>query len=200
MINKRIYNKRAVPLLILTVGLIMALAQPLPANSMSMAAQSEAAAPTNRYYVARTGDGTNPTGGWSTAFTNVQDALAAASMGGGGEIWVAGGVYYPDVGSGQTDNDVHSTFVMMDGVVLYGGFDTDDIHMAERDWETNITVLSGDIDKDDVVDGNGVVGDWMHIDGEQCLSRGDRGRSGGQRQAGWFHDHRWGCAPLFSAR
>ncbi|NMC14093.1 MAG: hypothetical protein GYA34_14575 [Chloroflexi bacterium] len=34
----------------------------------------------------------------STAYTNVQDALAVAIT--GNEIWVAEGVYYPDEGSG----------------------------------------------------------------------------------------------------
>jgi len=90
--------------------------------------------------------------------------MAAASLAGGGEIWVAAGVYYPDTGGGQTNNDVHATFTMADGVALYGGFDTLDTQFAERDWESNLTVLSSDIDKNDINFGDGVVRDWMHID------------------------------------
>ena len=90
--------------------------------------------------------------------------MAAASLAGGGEIWVAAGVYYPDIGGGQTNNDVHATFTMADGVALYGGFDTLDTQFAERDWESNLTVLSSDIDKNDINFGDGVVRDWMHID------------------------------------
>jgi hypothetical protein len=168
MIGQRICPRLAALLLIFAVIFVFTLAMNIPASSLSKPVQSEALAATNRYYVAKTGNGTDPTGGWSTAFPNLQDALAAASLAGGGEIWVAEGVYYPDVGSGQSDNNPQSTFVLVNGVTLYGGFDTDDIHMAERDWETNITVLSGDIDKNDVVDENGVVVDWNQIDGENA--------------------------------
>ncbi|MBN1583783.1 MAG: hypothetical protein JXA89_23960, partial [Anaerolineae bacterium] len=37
---------------------------------------------------------------WTDAYTNVQDALAAAVA--DDEIWIAAGVYYPDEGAGQT--------------------------------------------------------------------------------------------------
>jgi predicted outer membrane repeat protein len=119
-----------------------------------------------RYYVAKTGDGTTGLD-WAKAFTKLQDALNTASS--GDEIWVAGGVYYPDEGIGQIDNDVHSTFVMMDGVALYGGFDTADTQLSDRDWEANLTVLSGDIDKDDNdPDGDGVISDWIDINGDNA--------------------------------
>ncbi len=57
---------------------------------------------------------------WTNAFTTVQDALAVAQP--GDEIWVAEGVYYPDEGAGQTNNARASTFQLLDGVALYGGF------------------------------------------------------------------------------
>jgi uncharacterized repeat protein (TIGR02543 family)/uncharacterized repeat protein (TIGR01451 family) len=86
---------------------------------------------------------------WTTAFTNVQDALNAATD--GDEIWVAEGVYYPDEGAGQTDNSRDATFDLGSGVALYGGFPTGggDQTFAARDWETYITVLSGDVDGND---------------------------------------------------
>ena len=58
---------------------------------------------------------------WTTAYTNVQSALGVAVS--GIEIWVAEGIYYPDEGLGQINDDITSTFVLTDGVALYGGFD-----------------------------------------------------------------------------
>jgi len=94
---------------------------------------------------------------WTTAYTNVQSALDVAV--GGYDIWVAEGIYYPDEGSGQTNDDITSTFVLTDGVALYGGFDPGSgvDEMAERDWETYVTILSGDIDQNDETDPSGVV-------------------------------------------
>ena len=166
MTDNRPYNHYLIFALILIAGLGLALALPWLANAQGLAAQSEVTAQDNtpeatRYYVVETGNGTNPTGGWSTAFTNVQDALAVAVD--PSEIWVAKGVYYPDEGGGQTNNDENSTFVMKNGVVLYGGFDISDSDITDRDWENNLTVLSGDIDGDDDTDGDGVVNDWTKI-------------------------------------
>jgi len=91
------------------------------------------------YRVAKTGDGSNGLN-WTTAFTNVQDALVAAAA--GGDIWVATGVYTP--GANRSDS-----FSLASGMALYGGFDTDDTQLSDRDWEINVTVLSGDIDNND---------------------------------------------------
>ena len=102
---------------------------------------------TETYYVAITGTGTGGLS-WTQAFTNVQDALAVATE--PSEIWVAKGVYYPDEGSEQIDNSITATFVMTNGVVLYGGFEFNDTDINDRDWENNLTILSGDIDKNDI--------------------------------------------------
>jgi uncharacterized repeat protein (TIGR01451 family) len=102
---------------------------------------------------------------WTDAFTNVQDALATAAF--GDEIWIAEGVYYPDQGVGQTGDVPTSTFDIVSGVALYGGFPTGggDGTFAARDWETYVTVLSGDIDQNDTVDGDGVVTHTANISG-----------------------------------
>jgi hypothetical protein len=92
---------------------------------------------------------------WTHAYTNVQDALAAAVA--GDEIWVAEGVYYPDEGAGQTDGDRTSTFTLTAGVALYGGFAATETLRTERDWAAHVTVLSGDLGQDDTVDPDGVV-------------------------------------------
>ncbi|MBI1293414.1 PKD domain-containing protein [bacterium] len=100
---------------------------------------------------------------WTDAFTNVQDALAVTQS--SYQIWVAEGVYYPDDGDGQTDNDRNSTFQLKDGVALYGGFAGTESSLDQRNWEANVTVLSGDLDGNDTVDANGVVTDTANLTG-----------------------------------
>ncbi len=89
------------------------------------------------------GDGTS----WPTAFQHLNDALASAT--GGEEIWVAQGIYYPDEGAGQTDNDPISTFTITNPVSIYGGFDGSEAIRDDRDFVTNLTIFSGDIDQND---------------------------------------------------
>ena len=57
----------------------------------------------DRYAAIGSNDGTS----WETAFRTLQDALAVAVS--GGSIRVARGRYWPDEGSGQTNNDPPST-------------------------------------------------------------------------------------------
>jgi hypothetical protein len=104
-------------------------------------------------------DGTS----WTDAYTNVQDALAAAAS--GDEIWVAEGVYYPDEGGGKTDNDPTASFWLANNVSLYGGFAATETLLSQRDWQAHVTVLSGDIDQNDITDGNSVVTDTDSITG-----------------------------------
>ncbi|RMD96921.1 MAG: hypothetical protein D6816_18270, partial [Bacteroidetes bacterium] len=99
---------------------------------------------------------------WATAYATVQDALADANC---TEIWVAAGVYYPDEGAGQTNDNRSSTFTLKNGVSLYGGFAGTETALSERDVAVNITVLSGDIDQNDSVDASGVVTDTANIAG-----------------------------------
>ncbi|MCB0595114.1 MAG: DUF11 domain-containing protein, partial [Phaeodactylibacter sp.] len=81
---------------------------------------------------------------WTDAFTDLQDALAIAQS--GDEIWVAEGVYYPDQGAVYTPGERAHSFVMKNGVAIYGGFpNTGDPTFADRNWATHETILSGDI-------------------------------------------------------
>ncbi len=71
--------------------------------------------------------GTPPDGlSWTNAYTNVQDALAVTTVISTTdyEIWVAEGIYYPDVGAGAiADSEMMSFTIGYNNVQLYGGFD-----------------------------------------------------------------------------
>jgi formylglycine-generating enzyme required for sulfatase activity len=113
------------------------------------------AADTNIYRVSKSGDGTDGLN-WSTAYTDVQDALIAVIS--GDEIWVATGVYTPGAA-------VNATFQLVNGVGIYGGFAATETLRTQRDWAGNVTVLSGDIGGDDTTDASGVVTDTTNISG-----------------------------------
>jgi parallel beta-helix repeat protein len=82
---------------------------------------------------------------WNTAFNNLVDALAAATI--CDEIWVAKAenAYKP------TTNPANhtATFSLLKGVGLYGGFFGDEEQRYERNWFENETILSGVIDSAD---------------------------------------------------
>ncbi len=86
-------------------------------------------------------DGTS----WDHAFSDLQDALAVAKC--GDNVWVAKGTYFP-----TTTTDRTISFELPNGVAMYGGFVGTESTLDERDWQTNETILSGDI---------GVVGDSL---------------------------------------
>ncbi len=82
---------------------------------------------------------------WDNACT-LQTALSNAVN--GDEIWVRMGVHYP--GTNRVD-----TFTLKSGVRVYGGFAGTETSLEQRSWVTNVTVLSGDVDQDDLnTDGN----------------------------------------------
>ena len=81
---------------------------------------------------------------WGRAKKYLQSALALAAD--GDQIWVAEGTYYPDEGSGRTNNDRSSTFAIPSGVKVYGGYPSGG---GDRQWAQYPTTLSGDIDQND---------------------------------------------------
>ncbi len=116
-------------------------------------------------YVKADATGANNGTSWADAYTTLQDALADAGC---TEIWVAAGVYYPDEGAGQTNDDRNSTFRLKNGVALYGGFAGTETARDQRDPEHNITVLSGDIDQNDTTDAHGVVTSILDLAGNNA--------------------------------
>jgi hypothetical protein len=106
-------------------------------------------------YAAPTATGSADCSSWANACT-LQTALTNATS--GNQIWVQQGVHRP--GSNQTD-----AFALKNGVAVYGGFAGTETSLAQRDWQTNVTVLSGDIDQNDTVDVNGVVTNTANIAG-----------------------------------
>ncbi len=99
---------------------------------------------------------------WTTAFTAVQPALAAAVY--GDQLWVADGVYTPGP-AGMPG----AAFALLRGVALYGGFAGTESALPQRDWNANLTVLSGDLAGDDLnADLNFVAETWSDIQGENA--------------------------------
>ncbi|MEZ4629396.1 MAG: choice-of-anchor Q domain-containing protein [Deinococcales bacterium] len=97
----------------------------------------------------------------------MQDALVAwnATQHTGG-IWVAKGVYYPDEGTGLTNNDKTLSFKLKEGMTLYGGFAGTESAVAQRNPSVNVSILSGDIDKNDTnTDGDKIANSNYDIQG-----------------------------------
>ncbi len=87
---------------------------------------------------------------WDSAYLYLKEALSVAVA--GEEVWVAAGTYYPDEDTTNPDgtDNRNTTFQLVGKVSIYGGFAADEDSLNERDWTFNKTVLSGDIDDDDI--------------------------------------------------
>ncbi len=89
-------------------------------------------------------DADAPTGGdgltWATAFNDLQEAINIAVA--GEEIWVAAGTYHP-VYLLIEENLSSASFILKNGVAVYGGFNGTETSLSQRNWTTNVTTLSG---------------------------------------------------------
>ena len=92
--------------------------------------------------VVRTVRAAGPTGTapWTTAFTNLQTALASSMP--GDEIWIADGSYSPAM---PTSSNSNVTFAIPSGVRVYGGFGGTETSRGQRNPDPTVheTILSG---------------------------------------------------------
>ncbi len=124
-----IQRRRAVRLLValLLVGIVVL---------GGMAGSASAVIPL--IYVDADATGSNNGTSWTNAYTDLQAALNAATA--PAQIWVAAGTYHPTAG---TDRSI--SFVLKEGVTVYGGFAGTETTLGQRNWVTNVTNLSGNI-------------------------------------------------------
>jgi hypothetical protein len=111
------------------LGLILLSVLVLGSASPARAAQ--------RCYVKADAAGLNDGTSWGDANTNLQSALVNPNC---TEVWVAAGTYRP-----ATDGDRAKSFVLKNGVSIYGGFDGGETLLTERDPVANVTILSGEL-------------------------------------------------------
>ncbi|MDX9954333.1 MAG: choice-of-anchor Q domain-containing protein, partial [Anaerolineae bacterium] len=112
---------------------------------------------TGIYYTKPAASGIGDCQSWANA-CSLLTALANTLT--GDEIWAAAGTYKPTEGTDRT-----ATFQLKNGVPVYGGFAGTETARDQRDWAANLTVLSGDIDQNDLTDPTGVVTSTAHITG-----------------------------------
>ncbi|MGB0714995.1 MAG: SMP-30/gluconolactonase/LRE family protein, partial [Phycisphaerae bacterium] len=95
---------------------------------------------------------------WSDAFPHLQDALNAAVTQAGmvNQFWIAQGTYMPDgarvpfgesfiAGTGDRD----ATFDLQSGIAYYGGFEGTETSLEQRNPDSFVTTLSGDLSNND---------------------------------------------------
>lgn len=140
-------------------------------------------------YVRKGGRGNGSS--WRYAFGDLQAALAVVKP--GQQIWVAAGTYFPTEGK-----DRDASFVIPDSVRLYGGFAGYETDLYQRQWDKQLTILSGEIGEPgpndnsytvvytELVGGHTLVDGFVitggYADGVQQL--GDPQRCGG----GWYNN------------
>lgn len=112
--------------------------------------------------------GSNNGSSWSNAFTSLQSALDAAGT--GSQIWVAKGVYKPSATyGGNTDRD--KTFAILKSLKIYGGFNGTETNINQRNPTENVTILSGDLDNNDLNPDNNFIADSIaEIIGENAYT------------------------------
>ncbi len=94
-------------------------------------------------YVDWQATGANDGSTWADAFTSLTAALTA--VGSGTNLWVAAGTYKPGVVR-------EASFVLKAGVGVLGGFTNGMSTIHQRDWNVHVTVLSGDLNDNEIPD------------------------------------------------
>ncbi|WP_367338673.1 choice-of-anchor Q domain-containing protein [Aminivibrio sp.] len=104
------------------------------------------------FFVTQDGAGSKSGKTWGEAMGKFQfiQSLAAVQPNPDVEYWVAAGTYIPT--GDPTARD--ASFVLKNGVALYGGFAGTESSVNERDWKANETILSGEIQGDGTATNN----------------------------------------------
>ena len=116
--------------------------------------------PTTVWHVTQGGAGERNGESWENAFGEAEFPAAIVSAGPGGEFWVARGVYRPAIPgnvASVTEAERQKSFALKSGVAIYGGFVGNEAASADRNPVANVTVLTGDLARDDARDANGVT-------------------------------------------
>ncbi|QTE21451.1 T9SS type A sorting domain-containing protein [Polaribacter cellanae] len=101
--------------------------------------------PSGIIFVDATATGSNNGTSWQNAFTSLQDALSVVQTFNEKEVWIAKGTYKPDA------TNRSATFsIGRENVKVYGGFAGTEAQVSERIFGTNETILSGDLQNNDV--------------------------------------------------
>lgn len=121
------------------------------------------------YYVKQGATGTGTS--WTNASGNIQAMINGATF--GDEIWVAQGTYYPTQAVNDINDPRDKSFVLQEGVSMFGGFQGIETSIEQREFldptkKDSIgycefkypTILSGDFDNDDVWFYNETKYDW----------------------------------------
>ena len=104
------------------------------------------------WYVNKASTSTTENGhSWGTAFKTIQPAIDAASNAGGGEVWVAKGVYDEARQCSYYPGGVNSgALLIRSATATYGGFSGVETQLGQRDWTGNLTVIDGSKSRADV--------------------------------------------------
>jgi hypothetical protein len=110
----------------------------------------------NVIYVKSDAVGANDGSSWINAYVSLQSAIDVAVS--GDQIWVSKGIYIPSYDYGLGDIR-YNHFRLVENVAIYGGFAGTETDVSQRiDFSyggANETVLSGDLNGDDIVSGEG---------------------------------------------
>lgn len=106
------------------------------------------------YFVDQDAAGTGSGTSWANAFTNLQTAINTVVE--GDVLFLKAGTYYPSQQMISGDNRSRA-FLLNKNIKIYGGFNGTETTLAQRNFTTNVTLLSGDFNGNDTdTNGNGI--------------------------------------------